>query len=285
MASTLRSMAQYGRLLARSEGASGKLELSAAIARAALSRLVRGRGVLHVRRPVVIADAGLRFRVPTWDNSFASAPAGEANSPVVPVLMELLRRRPRSTLIDVGANLGYVCMCLAAHFPECRVLAIEPIPWLAEALVATAALNGLDRVTVLSRAASPVPEVALQVPRLGGVWLTTLSSSAASVSREARGVTRETVNVRGTPLDQLLEEAAVDPADVAAVKIDVEGAEAAVLATAPRLLGARPPVVFEALDTAARAEVEAVLRAKGYNGFEAIDGTNCLARADTPPSR
>jgi hypothetical protein len=50
-----------------------------------------------------------------------------------------------------------------------------------------------------------------------------------------------------------------------------------VLRTAPRLLAARPVVIFEALDDGLRMEVEAVLRGAGYSQVAAVDDTNFVA--------
>lgn len=277
MASSRGAVAQYLRLLRSAEGVGGKLEVGAGIARAALARLASGRGALHVRRPVVIADDGLRWFVPPLDNSFASAAPGERNSPVVPEIVRRLAATPRRVCVDVGANLGYVCMAVARRFPDRHVVAIEPIPWLAEALARTTALNGFTNVTVLARAVAPAGTVDLAVPRVRGVWLTTLSSGAARGSSEAARSARETVRVPAAPLDDLLAAAGVRPEDVGVVKIDVEGLEPAVLRTAPHLLAARPAVIFEALDDALRMEVEAVLRGAGYSHVAAVDDTNFVA--------
>lgn len=279
MRSARRAFAQYLRLLGSAEGVADKFEVGAGIARSLFARLLGQRGALHVRRSVVVTEGGIRWCVPPWDNSFASAAPGEENSPVVPELLRQMAASSKSTCIDVGANLGYVCMTVAHRFPAKRVVAIEPIPWLAEALVRTATLNGFRHVSVVNRAAAPMEFVDLAVPRLRGVWLSTLSSGATRSSLDAGQAPRETVRVRAQPLDEILAVQGVAPEDVAVVKIDVEGAEAAVLATGPRLLAARPPVLFEAFDSELRTAVEGVLRGFGYRRFEPIDAKNFTATA------
>ncbi len=279
MSSARSAFSQYLRLLASAESIGDKFEVGAGIARALSARVIGQRGALHVRRSIVVTQGGIRWCVPPWDNSFASAAPGEENSPVVPELLRQMAASSRSTCVDVGANLGYVCMTVAHRFPAKRVVAIEPIPWLAEALERTATLNGFRHVTVVNRAAAPMEFVDLSVPRLRGVWLSTLSSGAARSSLDAGQAPRETVRVRAQPLDEILAGQGVSPENVAVVKIDVEGAEAAVLATAPRLLAARPPVLFEALDADLRTAVEGVLRGFGYGRFHPIDSTNFTATA------
>ena len=145
MAPNSDARALYLQLLAAAESPSDKLEMASAIVRAAYSRLKRGRGALHVRRPIVVRLDGLRYSVPAYDNSFASGEPGEAYSPVVPELVRLLEQRPQ---------------------PVC-VVAIEPIPWLAKALVHTAALNGFSHVTVVPRAIAGEAELELAVPAVG----------------------------------------------------------------------------------------------------------------------
>lgn len=267
----------YFGLLASVEGIGGKLELVSAFLRAGLSRALHGRGALHVRRPVVLAHGGIRWFVPPWDNSFASSAPGERSSPVVPALLRLLAMRPQHVCIDVGANLGFVCMTLAHRFPERRFVAVEPIPWLAEALRRTALLNGYEHVTVVDRAVAGVPVLELEVPRQAGVWFTTLSSSASGASSDAAAMPREIVSVAAVELDRLIADLGVAPGEVACLKIDVEGAEALALATGPRLLAAHPPIVFEALTVEHRAGVEALLCGHGYATFRPIDSTNFIA--------
>ncbi len=280
MAPNSDARALYLQLLAAAESPSDKLEMASAIVRAAYSRLTRGRGALHVRRPIVVRLDGLRYSVPAYDNSFASGEPGEAYSPVVPELVRLLEQRPQPVCVDIGANIGLVCMTIAKRFPAKRVVAIEPIPWLAKALVHTAALNGFSHVTVVPRAIAGGAELELAVPVMDGIYFTTLSSGAQSTSAQAPTPERSRFRVPAVGLDALLAELAIAPTDLACVKIDVEGAEALALATGREALtAAHPPVVFEALTAACRAEVEGVLGAFGYHEFRAIDSTNFVATA------
>lgn len=280
MASYRNARSLYLQLLVAAESPSDKLEMAAAIARAMHSRITRGRGALHVRRPIVVRLDGLRYSVPVRDNSFASGEPGEANSPVVPELIRLIEQRPQPVYLDIGANLGLVCMTIAQRFPAKRVVAVEPIPWLAEALERTAALNGFSQLTVVPRAIAGIAELELSVPVMDGVYFTTLSSGLDSASAQAPTAERAHFRVPGVGLDALLQELGIPPADLACVKIDVEGAEALALATGRKALSAeRPPVVFEALTASFRAEVEELLTACGYRNFRAVDAQNFVATA------
>jgi FkbM family methyltransferase len=269
----------YLNLLRSAEGPDGKLEVGGAIVRALVSRLARGRGALHVRRPVVIAAGGLRWRVPPYDNSFASTTPGRDTSSVLPEIRRLLATRAEPVCLDIGANIGFVCMPLAREFPDRRFVAVEPIPWLAAALEDTARLNGFANVTVVARAIAAGECLDLAVPTVGDVRLTTLSSAGEPASPEAAGRTHERHEVPAITLDALIDELHIDPGAIACVKIDVEGFEAAALATGGRALSFRPPVLFEALTPALCGEVESVLRGFGYSGLRRLDAQNFAATA------
>lgn len=277
MATDSTARSQYLALLAAADGGRDRLEVALALARAAWSRMARGRGALHVRRPVTLRHDGVRYRVPPFDNSFVSASPGEANGPVVRELLALLATRPQRWVLDIGANIGFVSLTLAQRFRDRRVLSVEPIPWLAEALRDSARLNDYAHLHVAHCALADAHELTLQVPRLDRVWFTTLSSGAEHASAEARRVPREPVVVPAMTLDALCEREGIATGDIAAVKIDVEGAESWVLATGERALAARPPVVFEALTEAHLAEVRTVLERLGYAALRPLDRTNFVA--------
>lgn len=277
MAAAADAQSLYFGLLASAEGVAGKSEIAGAIARAAVSRVTRGRGALHVRRPVVLSCAGLRWWVPPLDNSFASTVPGRDNNCVMPELRRLLAMRPNGVCLDVGANLGFVCMPLAREFPEHRFVAVEPVPWLADALERSAQLNHLTNVTVAARAIADSPSIELAIPTVGGVHLTTLSSGSDHASPEAAGKTMARHRVPAVTLDALLEELGIAPAELACVKIDVEGLEAEALSTGRMALSARPPVLFEALRPALRERAESVLRSIGYREFRPLDEQNFAA--------
>ncbi len=271
------ALSQYLALIAAAEGPSDRLEIALAIARASVHRIVRGRGALHVRRAVTLRHEGIRYRVPPFDNSFVSASPGEANGPVVRELLAQLTSRPQPWILDIGANIGFVSLLLAQRHRDRRVLSVEPIPWLADALRESAHANGFDHVTVANFALADAAEITLEVPRLDGVWFTTLSSGASHASAEARTVECQQVRVPAMTLDALCQQESIGPEQIACVKIDVEGAEAWVLETGRAALAAGPPIVFEALTPEHLAEIRGVLDSLGYAGLRSLDRTNFLA--------
>jgi len=176
--------------------------------------------------------------------------------------------RPGDGVLDIGANCGLVTIFSAARVgPYGRVHAFEPQPRLAEMISASARRNGLTNVSVHACALSDREEEAtLHVP--------TDNAGGASLARRGDHASRRTV-VRLRDAGSMLE--ALDPPGLALVKIDVEGHEGVILASARSFLAARRPplVVFESHPGDApffeRAEV-ATLVGLGYSIFQ-IDKT------------
>ncbi|KAF8057631.1 branched-chain-amino-acid aminotransferase-like protein 1 [Scenedesmus sp. PABB004] len=141
---------------------------------------------------------------------------------------------PGALVADVGANFGWFTL-LAAHL-GCRVVAWEPVPIFRALLSHNLARNQLaQRVDVRPTVVSHPPgsPVTVVVPNKGQ-W-GTASIGGANFdpgSHDAKRGPPQEVAVVSEGLDDVL-----GNATVALLKVDVEGAEPAVLATAPRLLG------------------------------------------------
>lgn len=146
--------------------------------------------------------------------------------------------RPGAVAIDVGAHLGYFTLRLARLVgPTGAVHAFEPDPRLYSRLCEHVRANGMDRtvtaneVGLLDRAQEAQP-LALR-PQLG--W-----SSVVAVAGESS----EMVSVGMTTLDSYVERSGIDPADIGFIKVDVEGAEDAVLRGAGATLAATSAAVL-----------------------------------------
>ncbi|GGC31822.1 hypothetical protein GCM10011504_07570 [Siccirubricoccus deserti] len=164
-------------------------------------------------------------------------------------MLEDLRRRlpPGGLFVDVGANIGNHSL-FAAGVCGARVLAFEPAPELADHCAATLAANGLAASLDLRRqGAGAAPGFAtLRSGPAGNAGMTALVPAAAGAVEVVR-------------LDDVLREAP------AAVKIDVEGMEYAVLEGARGLLQRyHPPLYVEAATEASLAAITALLRPFGY---------------------
>ncbi len=175
------------------------------------------------------------------------------------------------TYIDAGANYGTYALPIA-YESAVRVIAVEPQPHLAAALRRSADVNALANFEVVEAALTDTPGTAVLAAGSG--------SGAASLRHERFGPDARKLTVRATTLDDLSRELTL--ADVRCLKLDVEGAEAAVLRGGRGLLERdRPVVVFEAGAAEPQDEVFAILRSLGYAAF--WDHTSAAHGAPVPP--
>ena len=162
-----------------------------------------------------------------------------------------------SVVIDVGANVGIFTVPLAtAVGEEGSVWAIEPSPENVRRLRRNLEINQLHNVRIL--------EVALAA-RAGSSWLRLREDPAyATISSVAPGKSAEPmIPVDVLRLDDLWRDAGRPT--IAAIKIDVEGAELDVVRGAEELLEVTAPLVLiEVAERADTAEVMARLTRFGY---------------------
>jgi FkbM family methyltransferase len=187
---------------------------------------------------------------------------------------------PGSTFYDVGANLGFFAL-LAARMvgPEGRVYAWEPAPANAAAIRRNVAINGFENVVVEERAASD---------HSGRGRLQIVDDQSWSKLEEygQHPGTEEILDVELVALDDVVAAGEVPPPDV--VKIDVEGAEIAVLAGMEAILREhRPAVICELHET--HREFVAHMSARGYRlinleGTEPIEEGGASAHALALPA-
>ncbi|WP_020142605.1 FkbM family methyltransferase [Terracoccus sp. 273MFTsu3.1] len=147
--------------------------------------------------------------------------------------------RPGTTCVDVGAHVGsYAALASLAVGPAGRVLAFEPDATNRERLERHVRLNDLANVVVLDHGLADVEsEVAMVRPVAANSGMTRLARSGETPDF-SMGVRR---------LDDVL--AGREAPSVSVVKIDVEGAEVAVVRGAADLIARDQPfVVFEEND-------------------------------------
>jgi FkbM family methyltransferase len=196
------------------------------------------------------------------------------------LLTQLLE--PGMTMVDVGANWGFFTL-LAAHLVGVsgRVLSFEPDPRLFPLLQRNVSLNTLPQVSTL--------------PLAVGALRGTVTLEGYDPSGTNRGLSR--VNVRADPgsdttfvvqcetLDEVVADREMDVVDL--VKIDVEGAEDAVLAGMAdglrahryhRLLLELHPALLEARGVTVE-ECCATLRNAGYIGWTLDHSARGVQRA------
>ncbi|MDP2948665.1 MAG: FkbM family methyltransferase [Chloroflexota bacterium] len=134
------------------------------------------------------------------------------------------------TVVDVGAHVGIYTLAAAAKVGDCgRVYAFEPVPRNYALLVQNIEANGFT-VNVV-----PLRKAVSDKPGMLTLYLDALQSTLHSVTR--RGKDASPIMCEAVALDECLGGSKVD-----VVKIDVEGAEMAVLQGMQRIVSENPGV-------------------------------------------
>jgi FkbM family methyltransferase len=214
-----------------SNAPAGRLQrlLSQRLVRAVARRWYRHRDARIAAGPA----AGLWFNAGRGDLDFN---LGSYERPVQMALKEHLR--PGSVFYDVGANLGFFSI-LAARLVGAggRVYAFEPVPENAAGVRHNAGLNSFDHVTVLQKAVADAGGRGelRQAHHAGGSALSTVAAPP-----DVKGI----IPVEIVAIDELVADGTCVPP--AFVKIDVEGAELAVLqGMVETMRQYRPLILFE----------------------------------------
>jgi FkbM family methyltransferase len=160
---------------------------------------------------------------------------------------------------DIGANSGIFAMAAAGM--GASVLAVEPDPFLAHALVRTGAANSKLRLEVLAGAVDETPGIATLEIASGGRASNALRAYAGNYLPFGRSLGH--VLVPTVRLDDLL---AISSPRL--VKIDIEGAEIAALRGAAKLLAEVRPVILMEIASEAWAEGVDIFGAAGYRLFD-----------------
>jgi FkbM family methyltransferase len=149
--------------------------------------------------------------------------------------------RPSGIFVDVGANIGSITVQALVSGGFARAIAIEPDPHNFAILKRNIAINGLsDRVHLVHAAAGSQAGQATLVKDRRNL-------GAHSVLAHAVPSPGERITTPVYRLDDIIEQAGVRAADIALIKIDVEGHELEVLEGMPRLRAASVPLMFEYL--------------------------------------
>jgi FkbM family methyltransferase len=177
----------------------------------------------------------------------------------------MVRHLPRGAVFyDIGANLGFFAL-LAAHLTglnEGRVYAFEATPDNAEAIRANAELNQVGNVEVVAKA------VAAHSGR-GRLQVVDDQSWSKLAEYGEHPYTEQIIDVELVAIDDLVSGGGLPPP--AMVKIDVEGAEIAVLeGMRDTIERHRPAIVCELHGT--HQEFVSVMRRHGYRVIN-LEGT------------
>jgi len=140
--------------------------------------------------------------------------------------------QPGDVFYDVGAHLGWHAVVAASVDADVDVVAFEPHPDIASRLSAVLETTGHD---------ATVEEVALY-DSPGTVEFTAAPEAGAQIAGARGDHPGETISVETVDGDSLMEREEIQPPDI--LKVDAEGAEAAVLRGLERTIDADPPRII-----------------------------------------
>jgi FkbM family methyltransferase len=162
--------------------------------------------------------------------------------------------QPGDTLLDIGANIGYVSACFLQNVPGSRVIAVEPNPEVSAVCHSNLGQFG-GRAKVVQCALS---DISGQLPF-------EINSGNTGASRLATHASAATVSVPVFSANQFFIEQNLQKVDL--IKIDVEGHETQILRSAAPYLRILKPRVMLYEDNggvSTRGEVGSLLRELGY---------------------
>lgn len=145
------------------------------------------------------------------------------------------------TVIDLGANYGFYSLGVKRINPQCRIVALEPNPYIYPYLKKN--LSSFEKIIVLNKAisskdGSELFDLIRQVPSIGG--RTIKQTPREWVSKELI----ESIEVNTVSLESLLNEYELDLVDI--LKVDIEGAEGELFDnTSPKILSKAKRIVVE----------------------------------------
>jgi FkbM family methyltransferase len=153
--------------------------------------------------------------------------------------------RGRGWLLDVGANVGTVCIALARRGAFARALAVEPAPDTFRHLVKNVTRNRLgEAIRCVNAALSATNGTAeLELSTNSGDHRVRVAGPLASEQYHEH--TRPLIPVPLRRLDDLLDEHGIARSEVGLLWMDVQGHEQHVLEGAPKLLAGGVPLVVE----------------------------------------
>lgn len=201
---------------------------------------------------------GLRFNPGYADLAYA---LGTNEQPVQEELAKQLK--PGDIFYDIGANVGFFSVISARLVgPTGQVYAFEPVPENVRLLAHNVALNQFTQVSVLPKAVS-------SSCGRGELLLSTHPGGSALVAGDVPVDLKGSMMVELVSIDDLVFEQNFKPPSV--IKIDVEGAEAAVLKGLERTMKKyRPTILYEIDDQhldgfeRKQRDLESILVENGY---------------------
>jgi len=187
------------------------------------------------------------------------------------VFMELASHS--KTFLDVGANTGMFTLFGKTVNPKLRVVAIEPVPMICDALQSNIAVNRFEDTSVLCAALSDktcllefyINATPFSIP------------TSASIQKGFKDNISQVMHVHALSLDDLNSELLNGQCDLA--KIDVEGAEFSVLEGSKKALGkGQMLIICEILESSELNKMASFLEPFDYQIYGMKNGA--LVRVD-----
>lgn len=229
------------------------------------------RGVLRIPHGRAGGLALNLSHLPISHAHLGSIASGNLETDVQEAMVRHLERG--GVFYDVGANVGFFAL-LAAHLVGLReghVYAFEPAPENASAIIGNSQLNGIPNITVIAKAVGA---------QSGHGRLQVVDDQSWSKLEEygLHPNTEAIIDVELVALDDLVGAGEIRPPTL--IKIDVEGAELAVLQGSRTTIAEhRPAIICELHDT--HREFLAMVEELGYR---AINLTSAVPIEQAPPS-
>jgi len=155
-------------------------------------------------------------------------------------------------IVDVGANHGFFTLYVKKHFPNAKILAIEPNPYVFELLKKNIFSNGFTNVTCMNVAAGHTSEfIQLPVSRYVHALSGLLLNEKPRPWLDDRYL--ENITVQQVEIDSIIKELSISLPEW--IKIDVEGMEEQVIDGSTKAIKSSEIVGIERHRTADREKI------------------------------
>lgn len=184
------------------------------------------------------------------------------------------------TFVDVGANVGKYSIFVAKRYPKSKILAIEPDERAFKVMQKNIELNNLKNIEIVRKAASDkIGKLEFFINEENSARNSVYKEEIAGQSNyndknEKKDFNTHKVSIPCTTLDEISKKSG----KISLIKIDVQGAETAVLMGGLKVIKRDlPQILFEAWDENHLREIKKILLPINYT-FLKIDEFNFLAK-------
>jgi len=144
---------------------------------------------------------------------------------------------PTSTLIDIGANIGYFSLLAAKISPTVKVIAFEPVSYLFNALTKNIELNNFKNIQAVNAAIG-------DENGSNPIYLSSIENRGMSSFQKPENYSGQIEMVNIFTLDNWIADNSINRVDL--IKIDVEGYELSVLkGMAKTIITFKPNILLE----------------------------------------